>query len=145
MSNKFLKYVSPIWNLDVDQYDHRSLRNPVWDQVLEKLRMLEQQATGTVRLDASDNDGRTPDKMLTVNAHEGNFQIAFDDVVDGNRVLRLIYDETKPFGMIDLPEEDDWNERCIIQDFEPIYAMFKEFLDTQNVTSPLLTWPPQSK
>ena len=145
MIAKLRKYVSLIWQLDDDQYGHRSIWNPSWDHVLEKLKLLEKQGTGNVRLDASDNDGRTPDKMLTVAAHEGYFQIAFDDVVNGERVPRFIFDETKPVGILDLPKDDDWDERCITRDFKPIYAMFKEFLETQSVTSPLLTWPPKSK
>ncbi|QEN88212.1 hypothetical protein FZC33_18725 [Labrys sp. KNU-23] len=145
MVDRYLKYMSLTWSLEDDQYGNRSIRNPSWNQVLEKLKMLEQQATGTVTLRASDNDGRTPEKTLNVNGYKGNFQIEFDDVVDGKNVSRFIYDETKPIGVIDLPEEDDWYERCVIQDFQPIYAMFKEFLETQSVTSPLLTWPVKAK
>ena len=139
------KYLSLSWHLDDDQYGHRSIRNPSWNRVLDKLTLLERQGTGNVRLDANDNDSKTLDKMLNVEAHEGNFQIEFYDVVDGEHVYRCMFDETKPVGVIDLPDEPEWNERCVTQDFAPIFAMFKEFLETQNVTSPLLTWPPKPK
>ncbi|MFC2251952.1 hypothetical protein ACETRX_20120 [Labrys portucalensis] len=74
-------------------------------------------------------------KILNIDGQEGYFRILFFDVVNGMRIERETFDEAQPGGMKELPDED-WDERSIFRDFDFAYQVFKEFFETQSVSSP---------
>ncbi|MGO4339861.1 hypothetical protein AB4037_33750 [Labrys sp. KB_33_2] len=123
------------WTLDDEHYGRRSIWNPTWENVTEKLNMLRDQKTGDVTIEANPKNHENMDKIITVEGQEGYFRIIFIDVINGKSVERQTFDRTLPARMKELPDED-WDERRLFRDFDFAYQVFKEFFETQSVSSP---------
>ncbi|WP_448950603.1 DUF6911 family protein [Labrys neptuniae] len=123
------------WSLDDEHYGRRSIWNPTWENVKEKLDMLRTQGTGGVTLKANPDNHGKKNKIISVEGQEWYFQIIFIDISNGKSIERQTFDRSLPARMKEFPDED-WDERRLFRDFDLAYQVFKEFFETQSVSSP---------
>ncbi|MGO4338286.1 hypothetical protein AB4037_25535 [Labrys sp. KB_33_2] len=104
-----------------------------WDFIIRKLQEL-QHEDGSVALEF-DNGNEDDDKSLSVHAQNDHYFIVFNDKRDGKHFRRASFDPASPYSKYEM-QGSDWDSRIIFTDYDLVYDVFKQFFETEKISSP---------
>lgn len=107
-----------------------------WDAILNQLKQL-QGKEGSLTLDMLNGEYNMAD-MLQVRTENGYYLITLGEICEDEYQVRTYWDSTEPDAAM-MILGDHWPKRQLTRDFELIIRVFKEFFDTGNVSTKLLS------
>ncbi|WP_435928483.1 DUF6911 family protein [Dryocola sp. BD613] len=121
------------WTLDENGGNQR-ISN--WNDILNQLEKL-QGKEGSLTLDILTSI-ESEVEMLQVRVENGYYLITLGEIVEDEYQVRTYWDHSKSDTEI-IILGDRWSERQLTRDFDLVVRIFKEFFDTGNVSTDLLS------